>query len=121
MDKLRILVVENQENWSLEVFRILQRLDGAPQIDLAKSFQESIELIGRHRYDLAVVDLALQDNPDHLHAQDELGLKLLQELHQSHRNQGCGAIVLTGYPSSSRTKTALRDYVAYDFIEKDNF
>lgn len=121
MDKLRILVVENRANWLEELPKILQRLGDAPHIDLAQTLQESVAFIELESYDLAVVDLALRDNPDDIEARDELGWELLQKLRENRQNHGCGVIVLTGYPSSGRTKKALRDYAAYDFIEKDKF
>lgn len=121
MDKLHILVVENRANWLEELPRILQRLSGDPQIDTAQTLQEAVAFVARASYDLAVVDLALRDNPNDIEARDELGWELLQKLRDNRQNYDCGVIVLTGYPSSGRTKRALRDYAAHDFIEKDSF
>lgn len=121
MDKLRILVVENRANWLEELPKVLQRVGNSPLIDLAVTFDRAVEYLTRDFYDLAVIDLALTDSPTDTEARDEKGMELVRRLRSNRQNEGCGVIILTGYPSSERTRRALRDYTADDFMEKDKF
>jgi CheY-like chemotaxis protein len=121
MSDLRILVVEDKQNWQDALPRILQRLGGDVRVDVAPNYGIALEYIGRERYDLAVVDLALLGDPADRRESDQLGMELLRELRSSRRNRGCGLVVLTAYPTTARTRQAIRDYAAYDFVDKASF
>jgi CheY-like chemotaxis protein len=121
MADLRILVVEDTQNWQDALPRILQRLGGDVRVDVATDYGIALQYVGRERYDLAVVDLALLGAPTDPRESDQLGMELLRELRRSRGNRGCGLVVLTAYPTTARTRQAIRDYAAYDFIEKASY
>ena len=121
MSDLRVLVVEDKQNWQEALPQILRRLGGEVQVDVAPSYAAALQGITNEDYDLAIVDLALLGDPVDSRDADQLGMELLRELRESRRNQGCGLIVLTAYPSTDRTRQAIRDYAADDFIEKHDF
>lgn len=119
MGNLRILVVDDKQDWLEEVKQLLQRLGGRVVVDLASSYDEALEQIKRELYDLMVVDLVLSGNS--LDPQNQQGLDLLKVVRQSPTNKYCGLIMLTGHGTITRAKRALHDYHVHDFIEKDKF
>jgi CheY-like chemotaxis protein len=121
MNDLRILVVEDRQNWQEALPQILQRLGGEVHVDVAPNYGAALQYISNEDYDLAIVDLALLGDPTDPRDADQLGMELLRELRNSRRNQGCALVVLTAYPTTARTRRALRDYAADDFIEKAEF
>jgi CheY-like chemotaxis protein len=121
---LRILMVEDKPNWRREVPDLLEGVRGIganSHVDLATNYGEGLVRVADVSYDLAIIDLALLGDPADPRDSDQLGMDLLRVLRESRRNRGCGLIVLTGYPTTERTRQALRDYAAFDFIEKDKF
>jgi CheY-like chemotaxis protein len=121
---LRILVIDDRERWREVVRETFAQLGDAQtvRVDEASSYAAALRAIADHPYDLAVVDLALSGEFDHPQDSDAQGLELLRELRNSRYNRdSCGLIVLTGYPTTARTRQALLDYAAHDVIEKDEF
>src|SRR5437660_11385353 len=119
MSNLRILVVEDRQDWQEQVKQLLQRLDGSVVVDLASTYDEALDWVKKELYDLTVVDLALSDNP--LDTQNQQGLDLLKVVRESPANKHCGLIMLTAHGTITRAKKALREYYVHDFIEKDRF
>lgn len=119
MNSIRVLVVEDMGNWQNALPKVLERLGEEVQVTIASDYDSALQHIAAASFDLAVVDLALQESQGEKSA--PMGMDLLRELRVSRRNQGCGLIVLTGYPTLARTRRALIDYAAYDFIDKSEF
>ena len=119
MENLRILVVDDRQNWLEEVKQLLQRLDGNVIVDLASTFDEALDLTKREIYDLMVIDLDLSGNS--FDSQNQQGLDLLKVVRESPINKHCGLIMLTGHGTIAHTKRALHDYHVHDFIEKERF
>jgi ActR/RegA family two-component response regulator len=116
MHDVSILVVDNDERWLLTVGRLLS---GLGKVDVAESLEKALALIRQHSFDLAIVDLSLLGDPADASQSDELGMDLLGPLRLE--SPYCQVIVLTGYPTAPRTRTALRTHGAFDFIEKGKF
>ena len=119
MGNLRVLVVDDRQDWLEEVKQLLQRLGGLVIVDLASSYDEALDQTKRELYDLMVVDLALSDNSRD--PQNQQGLDLLKVVRESPTNKHCGLIMLTGHGTITRAKRALHDYDVHDFIEKEKF
>src|SRR5438128_996476 len=120
MSKLRILIIEDQENWQSQLKKLLPRL-GLVDWDIATDFETAANYIATRKYDIAVVDLLLATGMAEVGGNAIIDLKLLKALRESQYNRSCGVIVLSGYGNTARTRQALLEYGAYDFIEKDRF
>ena len=90
-EKAHILVVEDTDNWRLAITMIL-RQDNYLVFEAA-TFEEAVDLLGKHRYALAVLDLRLSSDPHNLD-----GLNLVNQIHDL--NSKTGTIMLTAYPDS---------------------
>lgn len=129
MSDLRILVVEDNQNWQDALKEYLQRLkimhkekaSSVVHVDSAFNFDQASRYIEKEKYDLMIVDLALNGNsPDSENASRQ-GMDLLQVVRQSSFNKDCGLIVLTSRGDITTAKQALKNYGVYDYIEKDKF
>lgn len=121
MSDLRILVVDDEEKWREELAKILRRLGGDVRVDTARDFKTARQKVANYAYDLATVDLQLIDEAAEPSSGAMEGMQLLRDLRGSPRNQACGLLVLTGYPSTDHMRRALKEYNANDFIEKSGF
>ena len=120
MSKLRILIIEDQENWQNQLQILVQRL-GLVECDVASDTASAIDYINGRRYDLAIIDLLLATGVSEPDGDAVIDLKLLELIRGSHSNRFCAVIVLSGYGNTARTREALVEYGAYDFIEKNSF
>src|SRR5919106_4530368 len=118
---LRFLVIENEEPWQRVVRRVLESLDGGVRVDVASSLEAGRDQIEKRVYDLVTVDLSLVGRPTSPATADELGLELVEKLLGSERNHQVGVIILTGYSTPDRLRTAFRRYRVQDVIEKSSF
>jgi CheY-like chemotaxis protein len=117
---LRFLIVENEEPWQKAVRRVLESLEGV-RVDVVSSLEAGRDQIEKRAYDLATVDLSLVGRPTSPATADELGLELVEKLLGSERNHQVGVIILTGYSTPARLRTAFRRYRVQDVIEKSSF
>lgn len=119
---LRFLVIEDDERWQEELSKILTRLAGQVQVDIAPTYTDASRLIKINNYDLATVDMSL-DGDDHSQSQSFAGqgMTLLNEIRNSDRNNWCGLIMVTAYPEPENSRQAFRDYEVDDFIDKNTF
>jgi DNA-binding response OmpR family regulator len=120
MSKLRILIIEDQENWQNQLQVLVQRL-GPVECDVANDTATAAHYINGRKYDLAIVDLLLATGGFEVTDDTAIDLKLLQAIRESQSNQFCAVIVLSGYGNSENTRKALLEYGAFDFIEKNSF
>jgi CheY-like chemotaxis protein len=121
MSDLRILVVENDQNWQEQLADILRRLSG-DRLDVAPSYSVAVEHLQRRAYDLVVVDLHLPRDPADTGGDTQWGWDLLHELCSSRNGDHTFALlVLTGYGTTAWAHKALRDYAVDDFMEKYEF
>ncbi len=119
MSKVRILIIEDLENWRNQLKELVRRL-GSVEYDVASDPDTAADYIKNRKYDLAIVDLLLAGGVSGGEAAD-IDLDLLQAIRESESNRRCGVVVLSGYGNTARTREALREHDAYDFIEKDSF
>jgi hypothetical protein len=113
---LRVLVLEDQEEWQSELRRTLKELWGEVQVDVASTLREGLERIDGRSYDLATVDLSLAGgSPEET---DEMGLQLVERLLKSPVNRDIGLLVVTANFTVERVYTLFRDYRPFDVIDK---
>jgi CheY-like chemotaxis protein len=121
-DTLRILVVDDHERWQQVLQATFALLGTGVRVDVAASYGDALRQIHDQPYDLVSIDLVLLGDSDEAGGVDAEGMELLRELRNSRYNRdSCGLIVLTAYPSSARTRQALKKYAADDFLEKSEF
>jgi DNA-binding NtrC family response regulator len=106
-----VLVVEDLDNWRDVVTGILSN---EYQVLLAKSYAEAIQALDvkGSLVDLVIVDISL-DIEDRT---DEAGMRLLEYIAEYF--SWISTIILTGYPSFRTVRKALKDFMAFDYIEK---
>lgn len=119
---LRVLVMDDSQRWRQILNEGLEQLGGTIKIDFAETYAEAKQAITNHAYDLVTVDLALGGDVDDPRQADQQGMDLLRDLRGSqHNRDGCGLIVVTGYPTPARVREALKIYAVDDFLEKLDF
>ncbi len=113
----KLLVVDDIKDWRTTLSGILQ--DNGYQVDVADSFHQAIELLDKNTYNLALLDLRLDEtNEDNIE-----GLELAQNIHS--RWPQVKVIMITGYGTPEVLKKAMepdargRRLVA-DYLSKDN-
>jgi len=111
-----VLVVEDTVDWRRKLVNYLIET-GEYDIQEADSYEKAHDLIQRHAFDVAVVDIRLVDWDE----KNEQGMQLLRELDEAAQANGTRAIVITGYGTKDRMREAFRDHQVVDFIEKQRF
>jgi CHAT domain-containing protein len=129
MSNLRILVIEDHQNWLQALPEYLQRLQvmmagtATPSItiNLASNYEEAEHFIQAYQYDLIVTDLWLNGNQPASESDEQLGMDVLRMIQGSQHNQDCGLIVLTAYPYLHLFRQAFKNYEVHDFVDKNKF
>ncbi len=110
-DNTPILIVDDEESLRL-TFKMFLSRDGYGPVSVASSYDEAMELLEEHRFDLIVSDIVMEGSSgiDLLRHVKELGLK-------------CPMVMVTGYPNINSAAEAVRlgafDYLAKP-VKKDN-
>jgi CheY-like chemotaxis protein len=121
-DKLRILVVDDRPRWQQVLQNTLGLLGDGVRVDTATNYGEALRQIHDRPYDLVTIDLLLRGETEDPGETETQGMSLLRELRNSRYNSAsCGLIVLTAYPSTARTRQALKEFAADDFLDKGEF
>jgi CheY-like chemotaxis protein len=118
MSDLSVLVIEDNPNWQVELSKLLGRLSNATTVDVSATYTDADWKLRQHAYDLAIVDLWLDELPKGK-SRNEAGLELLQLIRA--RQQRCGAIVLSGNADVESTQSALLEHRAHFVLQKLNF
>ena len=101
----RILIVDDEESLRL-TFKMFLTKEGYGQVDVASTFEDAMDLIDRHTYDLIISDIVLEGNS---------GIDLLRYLKES--GATCPVVMVTGYPNIESASEAVR-LGAFDYITK---
>jgi len=105
-----VLIVEDEVDWREQIFRESLENEGLI-VFTAATYDESIELIDQHAFDLAVVDLNLTNVPGNTQ-----GAQVMRYIRD---RQDTRIIVVSGSRERNQKQIEDIDYVA--FIEKDSF
>lgn len=116
-NKLRILVVDDLEDWQKTLGGLLR--DEGYQVETAGSMEDALALLEAGRFALAVLDMRL----DETNEQDTRGLDLAREI--SKRWPGVKTIILTGYGTLETIRAAMEPHptfgglrLVFNFIPK---
>jgi len=100
---LRVLVIDDGED-AVTAMRELLQMEGAV-VDGAMNGEEAIELVGKHRYDAIISDIAMPGMD---------GFTLLRTIHAGGPNQHTPAIACTGFNRPQDLERATREgFAAY--------
>lgn len=108
----RALVIDDDRAWQDILAEICA--DTGLEVDTAGSRAAAVALIQARAHRIAIVDLALQDDPT-----SHEGLEILDLLYQ--HDPGCETILLSGYTTVEVAVQALKDHHAYTCLQKENF
>lgn len=109
----KVLVVEDQNSW-----RVLYEdtLKDAGYLPFSTATIESaLELIDRHFFHAALLDIVLDDRDQ----KQEQGMEVLEKLIQI--GEQTGIVMMTGYPTTNRMDRAYEDYGVTRFLEKREY
>ena len=108
IDKLSVLVVDDDTDWASECAFNLSTVGCRPFI--AKNAEEALSLADRHQITIAIVDYNLPDDD---------GISLIEKLTDQAERQGrqLGLIMATGYATLDLAVAAMRVSVV-DFLQK---
>jgi two-component system copper resistance phosphate regulon response regulator CusR len=105
-----VLIVEDEVDWREQIFRESLENEGLI-VFAAATYDESIELVDQHAFDLAVVDINLTNVPGNVQ-----GAQVMRYIRD---RQDTRIIVVSGSRERNQKQIEDIDYVA--FIEKDSF
>jgi len=105
-----VLIVEDEVDWREQIFRESLEDEGLI-VFTAATYDESIELVDQHAFDLAVVDINLTNVPGNVQ-----GAQVMRYIRD---RQDTRIIVVSGSRERNQKQIEDIDYVA--FIEKDSF
>jgi signal transduction histidine kinase len=108
----RALVVEDNANWRELLHKILS--DRGLAVDEVSSISEAMQVIEANHYDLALLDLRLDD----VVAEDVTGLNIARLVRE--RNPESLIVVLTGYPTYPAVREAFGAGID-EFLDKASF
>lgn len=112
MKNARVLIVEDDEHW-IETFRLVLG-DKVASIVSATTVDSAINLVDKHYFNVAIVDLSL----DPSNSEDETGMRFLAALRERKLDSVIAPIMCTGFGSLNSAVEALRDFNVVDFLPK---
>ncbi|MEM8993995.1 MAG: response regulator [Acidobacteriota bacterium] len=115
MRKLRILHVEDEQEWRDLVLLVLEKKEYSAQA--ASSLQDAQTLLENELFHLLIIDMHLDDQQKDAIA----GLRLLDQLIDEGARSAYGAIILTGYPTLETQRRAFKEQMVLDFLKKRAF
>jgi DNA-binding NarL/FixJ family response regulator len=120
------IVIDDDAGWRSLIGELLSEV--GYQIRTCSSFGEALGVLGRERFQLAVVDLSLTGSSPTVHLSDRLrlfdeGFKELDgaRLLNNTRSAGIPTIVVSGLNDPSQVESIYRDYDIFAYLEKQTF
>ncbi|MBI9043752.1 MAG: response regulator [Anaerolineaceae bacterium] len=112
---LKALVVDDDAGWRDLLSELLGERGYSVQV--SGSFGEAIGYLGRNKYDLALIDLALDRNFQHSSKKDFDGFRLLENCQVN----GITTIVVSGMGSPDEIEGIYEKFQVFSFLEKQAF
>lgn len=111
----RILVVDDLPDWRTTLRGLL--LDAGYEVRVAESSEQALELLGSEQFDLAVLDMRLDETDE----DNVEGLDLAEQI--KHRWPAIQSIIITGYETPPTLTRAMRpddrgDTLVANFVPK---
>lgn len=108
----RILVVEDLPEWRKKLAGILRR-EGY-DVREAVDYDEAISWLDSQIFDLAVIDIRLEDWDE----ENIQGMELVEEIRGREIQRDMSVIIVTAYGTVERAVKAFREYEVFYFLEK---
>lgn len=108
----RILLVEDQREWQVELKNLLQ--DYPYSIRGAESLQKASDLLEHHTYGLVLLDLRLKDWEEG----NFEGWELMDRLKACREEQGTQVIIISAYGEPQHVREGFKKYDIADYIDK---
>jgi len=108
----RILLVEDQREWQVELKNLLQ--DYPYSIRVADSLQRASDLLKDHVFDLVLLDLRLNDWEEGNFG----GWELMDRLKACREEQGTQVIINSAYGEPHHVREGFKKYHIADYIDK---
>lgn len=109
-EKGKVLIVEDEATWRKLYQRVLEK-EGY-QVWTASSLPEALDLLNRHFFHVAVVDIRLVDGQPG----NQDGIEVVKRISQA--DEGTRAIIITAFGTIQMTRDAFKEYHAFEFMEK---
>jgi len=108
--KGKVLIVEDEATWRKLYQKVLEK-EGY-RVWAADSLPEALDLLDRHFFHAAVVDIRLVDNQPG----NQDGIEVVKRIAQA--NEGTRVIVITAFGTIRMTRDAFKQYNVFEFMEK---
>jgi ActR/RegA family two-component response regulator len=109
-EKGKVLIVEDEATWRKLYQKVLEK-EGY-RVWTADSLPAALDLLDRHFFHAAVVDIRLVDNQ--IGNQD--GIEVVKRISQA--DEGTRAIIITAFGTIKMTRDAFKQYKVFEFMEK---
>jgi CheY-like chemotaxis protein len=113
--QVRILVVDDLQEWREQITRALQR--GGFLVDAVSTPAEAIERLEVTLYHVLILDIRM----DETDPSNSDGIKLLRRLYRQKVTEAIKIIMLSGHSTGQQMREAFRDYRVADFLPKSHF
>ena len=109
-EKGKVLIVEDEATWRKLYQKVLEK-EGY-RVCTAGSLPAALDLLARHFFHVAIVDIRLVDNQQG----NQDGIEVVKRISQA--DEGTRAIIITAFGTIQMTRDAFKRYEVSEFIEK---
>ncbi len=109
-EKGKVLIVEDEATWRKLYQKVLEK-EGY-QVWTADSLPEALDLLDRHFFHVAVVDIRLIDGQPG----NQDGIEVVRRISQA--EEGTRAVIITAFGTIQMTRDAFKEYHVFEFMEK---
>jgi ActR/RegA family two-component response regulator len=109
-EKGKVLIVEDEATWRKLYKKVLGK-EGY-RIWTAGSLSAALNLLDRHFFHVAVIDIRLVDNQPG----NQDGIEVVKRISQA--DEGTRAIIITAFGTIQMTRDAFKEYDVFEFMEK---
>jgi len=109
-EKGKVLIVEDEATWRKLYQKVLEK-EGY-QVWTAGSLPEALDLLDRHFFHVAIVDIRLVDTQPG----NQDGIEVVKRISQA--DEGTRAIIITAFGTIQMTRDAFKEYQVFEFMEK---
>ena len=109
-EKGKVLIVEDEATWRKLYQKVLEK-EGY-RVWTTGSLPVALDLLDRHFFHVAIVDIRLVDNQPG----NQDGIELVKRISQA--DEGTRAIIITAFGTIKMTRDAFKQYKVFEFMEK---
>jgi CheY-like chemotaxis protein len=109
-EKGKVLIVEDEATWRKLYQKLLEK--EGHRVWTADSLPEALDLLDRHFFHGAIVDIRLVDSQPG----NQDGIEVVKRISQA--DEGTRAIIITAFGTIQMTRDAFKEYDVFEFMEK---